>query len=148
MSKYCRRSEDLSAYLDGELDEKTRLNLEMHLGGCFACKEMLQDLRCLHGYFEGLPHQEVGFDLAPVVLAELGGRRASPTRRWPRFNWWQLLPVSFTAAATISLGVFLGTSLTSPHNAEPVAPTLAMFDPIPPGGLCIGFAECFPKEKI
>jgi anti-sigma factor RsiW len=100
MSKYCRRSEDLSAYLDGELDEKTRLNLEMHLGDCFACKEMLQDLRCLHGYFQGLPHQEVGFDLAPVVLAELG-RRAPPTRwplqlvaavvvssrPWPRFRW-------------------------------------------------------------
>jgi anti-sigma factor RsiW len=147
MSKYCRRSEDLSAYLDGELDEKTRLNLEMHLGDCFACKEMLQDLRCLHGYFQGLPHQEVGFDLAPVVLAELG-RRVPSTSRRPRFNWWHLLPVSFTAAATVSLGVFLGTSLISRPDAELVAPTLAMFDPIPPGGICIGFAECYPKEKI
>ena len=146
MNKYCKKSEALSAYLDDELDGKSRLKFEMHLGGCFACKEMLQDLRCLRGCFQAMPQQEVGFDLAPGVLAA-AGRRASATR-WPRLNWWQLLPVSFTAAATISLGVFLGASLTSPHDAEPVAPTLAMFDPIPPGGLCIGFAECFPKEKI
>lgn len=146
MNKYCRRSEELSAYLDDELDGRSRLKFEMHLGDCFACKEMLQDLRCLQGCFQALPQQEVGFDLAPGVLAA-AGRRASPTR-WPRLNLWQLLPVSFTAAATISLGVFLGASLTSPHDAEPVAPTLAMFDPIPPGGICIGFAECFPKEKI
>ena len=146
MSKYCRRSEDLSAYLDGELDEKTRLNLEMHLGNCFACKEMLQDLRCLHGYFQGLPHQEVGFDLAPVVLAGLG--RSAPPTRWPRFSWWQLLPVSFTAVATLSLGVFLGTSLIGKPDAAVTTPTLALFDPIPPGGICIGFAGCYPKEKI
>ena len=146
MSKYCKRSEDLSAYLDGELDEKTRLNLEMHLGDCFACKEMLQDLRCLHGYFQGLPQQEVGFDLAPMVLAELG-RKTSSTRQ-PRFNWWQLLPVSFTAMATVLLGVFLGTSLIGRPDAEVTTPTLAMFDPIPPGGICVGFAGCYPKEKI
>lgn len=146
MNKYCKRSEELSAYLDDELDGKSRLKFEMHLGDCFACKEMLQDLCGLRECFQTLPQQEVGFDLAPGVLAA-AGRRASATR-WPRLNWWQLLPVSFTAAATISLGVFLGASLTSPHDAAPVAPTLAMFDPIPPGGICIGFAECFPKEKI
>jgi anti-sigma factor RsiW len=146
MNKYCRRSEELSAYLDDELDGKSRLKFEMHLGGCSACKEMLQNLRSLRECFQALPQQEVGFDLAPGVLAA-AGRRTSATR-WPRLNLWQLLPVSFTAAATISLGVFLGASLTSPHDAEPVASTLAMFDPIPPGGICIGFAECFPKEKI
>ncbi len=145
MNKYCRRSEDLSAYLDNELDKKSRLKFEMHLDGCSACKEMLQDLHCLQGCFQSLPQQEVGFDLAPGVLAA-AGRRASATR-WPRLSFWQLLPVSFTAAATISLGIFLGTSLISPHDTEPVAPTLAMFDPIPPGGLCIGFAECYLKEK-
>lgn len=147
MSKYCKRSEDLSAYLDGELDQKTRLNLEMHLGNCFACKEMLQDLRCLHGYFQGLPHQEVGFDLTPVVLAGLG-RKAPSTTRGPRFSWWQLLPVSFTAVATLSLGVFLGTSLIGKPDAAVTTPTLALFDPIPPGGICVGFAGCYPKEKI
>lgn len=146
MNKHCRRSGDLSAYLDGELDEKSRLNLEMHLGDCFACKEMLQDLRCLHGHFQGLPQQEVGFDLAPLVLERL--ERSAPTTRWLHLSLWQLLPVSFTAVATVSLGVFLGISLIGKPDAAVATPSLAMFDPIPPGGLCIGFAGCYPKEKI
>ncbi len=147
MNKHCKKSEDLSAYLDGELDEKTRLKFETHLEDCSACTKMLHDLRCLHGCFQTLPRQEVGFDLAPVVLAELGRRRARPASV-PRFNWWRLLPVSFAAVATVSLGVFLGSILTGRLDAEVTAPTLAMFDPIPPGGLCIGFAECYPKERI
>lgn len=146
MNRNCRRSEELSAYLDGELDEKSRLKFETHLGGCFACKEMLQDLRCLRECFQSLPQQEMGFDLAPAVLAE-SRRRAPPTRR-PSFSLWQLLPASFAAAATVSLGIFLGISLTSQPDAELAAPALAMFDPIPPGGVCIGFAGCYPKEKI
>ncbi len=147
MNKHCKRSENLSAYLDGELDEKTRLKFETHLEDCSACKEMLHDLRCLHGCFQTLPRQEVGFDLAPAVLAELGRRRARPASL-PRFDWWRLLPASFAAAATVSLGVFLGSLLTGGPDAEVAAPTLAMFDPIPPGSLCIGFAECYPKERI
>lgn len=146
MNRNCRRSEELSAYLDGELDEKSRLKFETHLGGCFACKEMLQDLRCLRECFQSLPQQEIGFDLAPVVLAE--PRRRAPSTRRPRFSLWQLLPASFAAAATVSLGIFLGISLTSQPDAELAAPALAMFDPIPPGGVCIGFAGCYPKEKI
>lgn len=148
MNKHCRRSEELSAYLDDELDGKSRLKFEMHLGSCFACKQMLQELRGLQRCFQTLPQQEIGFDITSGVLAA-AGRSASPTARaWPRLRLWQLLPVSFTAAATISLGVFLGTSLSGPQDTVPAAPTLAMFDPIPPGGLCIGFAECFPKGKI
>ncbi len=38
--------------------------------------------------------------------------------------------------------------MTGGPDAEVAAPTLAMFDPIPPGSLCIGFAECYPKERI
>lgn len=146
MNGYCRKSEELSAFLDDELDEASRLKFETHLGGCFACQKMLHELRCLRECFQSLPQHEMSFDLAPVVLAE-PRRKAPATRHW-RFSLWPLLPVSFAAAATISLGVFLGFSLTGKPDAELVAPTLAMFDPIPPGGVCIGFAGCYPKEKI
>lgn len=147
MNRHCRWSEELSAYLDGELDGKSRVKFETHLGGCFACKEMLQDLRCLRDSFQSLPQQEMGFDLGPVVLAD-PRRRAHQAWR-PSFNWWQLLPVSFAAAATVSLGIFMGISLTNrPPDTELAGTTLAMFDPIPPGGVCIGFAGCYPKEKI
>ena len=147
MNRYCKNSEELSAYLDGELDRKSRLKFETHLQGCFDCQGMLHDLQCLRGCFQSLPHQEIGFDLAPVVLA--GPRRKAPLARLPRFSLWQLLPVSFTAAATLSLGVFLGTSLLGGHDIEVAAPKLALFDPIPPGSVCIGFfAGFYPQEEI
>lgn len=146
MNRHCRNNEELSAYLDGELDGKSRLALETHLESCTACKDMLQDLHCLRACFQALPQQETGFDLTPGLLAELG-RRAPPARR-PHFGLWQWLPVSFAAAATLSLGIFLGASLAGRHDAGVTVPTLAMFDPIPPGGVCIGFAGCYTKEKI
>ena len=148
MNRHCRKGEDLSAYLDGELDGKARLELEAHLEGCPVCTEMLQGLRRLQVCFRSLPELEVGFDLAPVVMTELA-RRPPPARR-PRFGFhlWQLLPVSFAAAATVSLGIFLGVSLTSRPDMGLTSASLAIFDPIPPGGICIGLASCYPKENI
>ncbi len=146
MVGYCKKNEELSVYLDGEMDVKSRLKFETHLGQCSACQTMLQDMRSLRECFQSLPQQEVGFDLAPLVLSDLGRTRTVTIR--PRFNWWQLFPVSFTVAATVLLGLFLGSSLSSRPDAELVAVSLAMFDPVPPAGICIELAGCYPKEKI
>ena len=43
----CERSEEINAYLDGELDDATRLCLEQHLKDCFACAGELRDQRRL-----------------------------------------------------------------------------------------------------
>lgn len=149
MNKHCGTSEALSAYVDGELDGKSRAEFEMHLAVCPICQETLHDFQCLRGCFQSLPQQEIGYDLAPAVLA--GSKpRAAPAWR-PRFNLWQLLPTGFAAAATVTLGIFLGTSLTSKPDASAAtpAPTLAMFDPLPPGSVCVGFfSGCYPKDKI
>lgn len=147
MNSYCRKTEDLSAYLDGELGARARLKLESHLAGCSDCQTMMTDLQRLRTCFHGLPQEEIGIDLV-AALPRQRVRRPSPMGL-PRFSWWQLLPVSFTAAATLSLGVFLGTSLLGGHDSEVAAPKLAMFDPIPPGSVCIGFfAGCYPQEEI
>jgi anti-sigma factor RsiW len=37
--------EKLSEYIDGELDELTRRQLETHVGGCVACKYCLATLK-------------------------------------------------------------------------------------------------------
>lgn len=146
MNRYCKQSEELSAYLDGELDGKSRLRFETHLVGCFDCQQMLQDLRSLQTCFHALPQQEMGFNLAPVVLA--APRRRAAAAWLPHVSLWQLLPTAFAAAATIVLGIFLGTSLASRPDTGLTAPTLAMFDPIPPGSVCVGFAGCYREEKI
>lgn len=146
MKKHCKWGEELSSYLDGELDGNSRMKFEAHLGGCFDCTEMLTELRSLRHCFQSLPQQEVGFDLAPLVLAN-PAHRAAPARR-PHFSWWQLLPVSFAAAATVSLGVFMGASLSNRPDTGLVVPTLAVFEPFPPFSVCIGAMDCYPKENI
>jgi anti-sigma factor RsiW len=147
MKKHCKWSEELSSYLDGELGASSRLKFEAHLGSCFNCTEMLAQLRNLRHCFQSLPQQEVGFDLAPVILA-YPAHRARPAWR-PSFSWWQMLPVSFAAAATVSLGVFMGTSLSSKPDIGLVVPTLAVFEPMPPFDVCVAvMSGCYPKDNI
>lgn len=147
MNSYCRKTEDLSAYLDGELGAKARLGFESHLAGCSDCQTMMANLQRLRTCFHGLPEEEVGVDLA-ATLPRRPARRTLPMGL-PRLSLWQLLPVAFTAAATLSLGAFLGTSLLGGHDIEVGTPKLALFDPIPPGSVCVGFfAGCYPQEEI
>lgn len=147
MNDYCRKTEDLSAYLDGELGAKARLRFESHLAACSDCQATMASLQHIRTCFHAPSQEEIGIDLA-ATLPRGPARRPLP-RGLPRFSWWQLLPIAFTAAATLSLGVFLGTSLLRSHDTEMAAPQLAMFDPIPPGSVCIGlFAGCYPKEEI
>lgn len=148
MKNDCSWSKALSTYLDEELDEKSRLNLETHVQSCSSCQATLDDLRALHQVFQSLPRPQLGFDLAPAVLAH-GGRPRVPAGRVWEFRWWQLLPVSFAAAATVSLGVFIGINLHDRPEPEPGLPTLAMFEPFPPGSVCVGFfAGCYLEKEI
>lgn len=147
MNSYCKKTEALSAYLDGELDARGRHRLETHLAGCEACQSMMADLQRLRTCFRSLPDETLDIDLATTLPVQRAPRPSSGL--WARFSWWQLLPLPFAAAATLSLGVFLGTSLLDVQDAEPGAPKLAMFDPIPPGSVCIGFfAGCYPQGEI
>lgn len=146
MNKYCKESEMLSAYLDGELDGKSRLRFEGHLAGCCDCQHLLNDLQSLQTCFSALPREKVGFDLAHAVLA--APKRKAATAWLPRVSLWHVLPTAVAAAATLVLGIFLGTSLVGRPDAGPTAPTLAMFDPIPPGSVCVGFAGCYRGKEI
>lgn len=149
MNRHCSSNEALSAYLDGELGGKPRAEFERHLAACPLCREALHNFQCLRACFQSLPHQEIGYDLAPTLL-DGAKPRAAPAWRH-RCSLWQLLPTTFAAAATISLGIFLGTSLvgTPDAGAATPPPSLAMFDLLPPGSVCVGsFAGCYPEGKI
>lgn len=146
MKKHCGRDEQRSPYVDGELDESARRKFEQHLPGCSDCQGALEDLRALRLAFRSLPGPEVGFDLAPAILAR-ARRRTPVTTRW--LGGWQLLPVSFAAAATLALGVFLGIGLHDVPEPQSGVPTLALFEPLPPGSVCVGFfSGCYPEKEI
>ncbi|MDQ7030261.1 MAG: zf-HC2 domain-containing protein [Ardenticatenia bacterium] len=77
--------EQLSAYLDGELSEEERRQVEVHLGVCVACREDVEELRWVVELVSTLPSVEVPrpfyvrqADLAPTahVAPNLSARLA------------------------------------------------------------------------
>ena len=109
----CPRTEELSALIDEELGAGDET--AAHAKVCPVCGRMLKDLK------------ELRVGLQP--LAELPATR--------------LVPAGFAGAATLSAGVYLGALLmggTAVGTAQPAM--MAMFDAIPPGGVCVGLQSC------
>ena len=142
MTEPCPYPEDLSAYLDGELPPRVRSRIERHEASCAACSALLADLRGLRSEFRALPDERLGFDLAQVIRGRI--EVLPPQRQAPRApRWRSLLPVGVGAAASVSLGVALGLSLTAPVVIAPAMNALEVFAPVAPGGLCPGTAPCW-----
>ncbi len=101
--------EALSAYLDGELEPAERAAIEVHLRGCAACADLLEDLRHLDA--------AAAEELPPPVPADLAGRisrRLAPSRvvevsnrRWTLRPWFGPIPIA--AAATLAAVAVLAT---------------------------------------
>ncbi len=147
MTTDCPRIADLSAYLDGELSAPARAALETHLHACATCDEHLAALTGLRRGVTALGRETVGFDLAPRLRHRLGAATAPAQPWWPRP--WGWLPLSFAATATVVVGVFLGSLLvrTTGGALDASAPAMALFDPIPPGGICLSARPCHPQGK-
>ncbi len=146
MTRFCPNLEDLSAYLDGELPADVRKRVAAHLASCAACVARYAELDALRADFSALPDERLGFDLSQVIRGRI---EALPPRqeirrapRWRLTNWRRLVPVG-AAAASLSLGLVLGTSLTAPVAVAPAMSALEVFAPIAPGGLCPALGSCW-----
>ena len=123
----------LSEYLDGELTPAERAELERHLEGCRACREVLANLRAVVARAESLPDRGPERDLWAGIAAriaprtvepadpkviELAGLRAPARRRRLSFTVPQL------AAASVALMLVSGSAvwfaLTSTRTAAPI----------------------------
>ncbi|MDP2882025.1 MAG: zf-HC2 domain-containing protein [Azonexus sp.] len=134
----------LSAYLDGELGISERRQLDAHLATCRPCALQLAALQALAADFAKLPQENLGFDLAGVIEGRLAV--APRPRGKPRTaRWWGLLPVSLGAAASIALGVGMGSALFGGAAVTPRVTAMSVFDTLPPGGLCLGAESCYGK---
>jgi anti-sigma factor RsiW len=151
MDKGCYHNADLSAYVDDELSRSERRKLESHLAGCAACRESLEEIQELRKTFQSLPPVAVGFDLAPLVQGRLAhGKREN--RLWlaiRRIGSIWVIPIG--ATCTLLLGVFLGSILANKLESATVVPgsqDMAMFDVMPPGGLCVGMKSCYSQVEL
>lgn len=141
---------ELSAYLDGELDAHARQRVVEHLAACPRCTASLARLQGLAADCRALPAASLGFDLAGVIEGRLATapRRPSANRE---HGWWLRLPVAVGAAASLAAGVLMGSALVTGGGAGAATPSLAamrVFDPIPPGNLCLGLESCYVKGNL
>src|SRR5687767_14369211 len=88
------RTEELSAYLDGQLAAEDLAELEQHIERCALCREELQDLQATVAVLQALPaiRPPRSFTLDPALVA-------------PRYSRW--LPRLRWASAALSLLLML-----------------------------------------
>ena len=132
--------QQLSAWLDDELDAAAGAALSAHLDGCEACRREWRKLTALESALGSLT-APVPSGLAEKVLAQVKPRR--------RRQWWQ----SMALAACLVLGIALGGSMArtfyapaaSSHSEAEVA-SLDDFQDFPQGSLGTVVASYQPDE--
>lgn len=110
----CLRPDRMDLYLEGELDEAERRELEAHLDACPACRRSLEDRQALNMAVAGLPPFDIPPDFAATVLSRLpAGERPAP-------GW--LAPV--VTGTSILLAGLLGAHLLTGESLADVLVSL------------------------
>ncbi len=126
----------LSAYLDDELDSASRNRLEAHLAGCPECAVVLADLRAIVAaaphYAGSAPSRDLWksiesrLDEAEVVPIGVSRAPVLPSSRPSarRFGWTALIAASLAMAAVGGGAVWLAL-----RQSEPIDAPLAVVSP-------------------
>lgn len=95
------KNETFQGYLDGELAQSERREIEAHLRVCPACEAELTQLRSLFQSIESLPSEPLATDLTSNVMSAV-----HPRARWlPSIAVGELVAA---AALTLALVLWLG----------------------------------------
>jgi anti-sigma factor RsiW len=95
-----------NAYVDGELDLITEVDLEKHVGGCGACARQITALRKLRESFADLSLKEnASAELRDKVRSMLP--KTEPSRASERWTWIRWMPAMAGAAALILVAALL-----------------------------------------
>ncbi len=93
----------LSGYIDGELSNELKLEVERHLAKCASCKEELEELRQIDEYVRNAeiakPTREFEFSLTRRVIERV--------RKKPRFSFFRLTTVFVPVTVAILVIIVL-----------------------------------------
>jgi len=108
MSDTIHLGQELSEYLDGDLDARARAAVEAHLRDCADCTGLLDELRAVSMRAHALEPEPPAADLWPGISARLDRRRGAilPLPRWLERGterWSFTLPQLAAAALVIAL---------------------------------------------
>ncbi|UCE01743.1 MAG: zf-HC2 domain-containing protein, partial [Candidatus Latescibacterota bacterium] len=135
--------EQLSAYLDGEIDAVARERVRVHLDACAACRAELLALEELRGVLRDTPAHEPDASywerFADRVEARLPQAQAPSRSLVERLSAWLLpagrldWPRALGAAATVTLVVFVSVLGLRQERVTPEgSPEVALAPPPPP----------------
>jgi anti-sigma factor RsiW len=99
--------ERLNEYLDGELDEAARAEVEAWLAQSAAARTRLAELKGLFAALTAVTNIPLTTDLTPSVLAAMRRSEVAPASWWLRF-----LPLAQLAAAAVLVILFWTTLQT------------------------------------
>ncbi len=109
----------LNRYIDGEIPEAVRGELDRHLEACAVCRAEVERLRKLEPLFAGLPMPPPPDNLTAAILRRavvIPKRSGSSVIIWR--DWWSTATTPLRAAAVVILmvglavGGILGRSVT------------------------------------
>jgi anti-sigma factor RsiW len=121
--------EQLSAWLDGELDAPAGAALAAHLKGCAACRQEWRELTALDAALSRLAAP------VPTGLAEKVLARTRPPRRQA---WWQSVALAACLVLGVTLGGTMATVFYQPAAADGTGTEVAsleVFHDFPQGSL-------------
>jgi hypothetical protein len=116
---------ELSAYLDNEVAETTRVSIESHVASCSACRARLDELRRISHGIAALPHLP-----APAAFADDVRRRIRaahtppPSPSW--WDWlitpaWMKLPLQAVALIALFIGIAMLVQTDRPQSRTSIA---------------------------
>ncbi len=122
--------DNLSAYLDGELEREQAAAVESHLAGCEGCRAELESLRRVTETLHALPHRAAPAEIEREVVGQIERdalltRPALPRRR--RFA----LPIFAGAALAAALLVAVGLYIRYSGVQREVGPVVSMTEKAP-----------------
>ncbi len=130
--------ENISAYIDDELDEVQKLSFEEHLGKCRECKRVLDEMKRIVSICSSLPQQELPAEFQAELhekLVAVADRKASKDESIRKAKNFFLSKAFASIAASVLLIFLAGTfvryglfssKMTADNAAEQAAPEMAM----------------------
>jgi anti-sigma factor RsiW len=119
----------LNAYIDGELPERTRCEVELHLAECPACRRAFDELRCLAPLLGNDEVPPLPAGLSARILTEAAfrqKRKEAPSaahRGWREFLFQPWLTRGATTAALVvglAMGAWMGWTRYLPDSGQGV----------------------------
>lgn len=121
----CSRAQDeLSAYLDEELDARAREELRGHLQGCAACRAALDELRRTVESVRALPPAAAPAGFREGVMAKLQetpAPAAEPVETFRAPIWRRLWPVAAAIFVAVMISILYPASRPAHENLRSMA---------------------------